>query len=157
MDQKLFIAFAKFEENQKEHDRARVIYKYALDNMDKEQCSDLYKAYTIHEKKFGERAGIENVIISKRKFQYEEEVKDMRRRWSSGEGEDEVVLPEQIKPSLSSEDDIEEPMIEEIRVRTKVVKDRRGTQKRPSKPPKATNKTRVSLPVRERNSDDDFL
>ena len=86
-----------------------------------------------------------------------EESKDMRRRWSSGEGEDEVVLPEQIKPSLSSEDDIEEPTIEEIRVRTKVVKDRRGTQKRPSKPPKATNKTRVSLPVRERNSDDDFL
>ena len=76
MDQKLFIAFSKFEENQKEHDRARVIYKYALDNMDKEQCADLYKAYTIHEKKFGERAGIENVIISKRKFQYEEEVKE---------------------------------------------------------------------------------
>merc|ERR550525_2207173 len=76
MDQKLFIAFAKFEENQKEHDRARVIYKYALDNMDKEQCADLYKAYTIHEKKFGERAGIENVIISKGKFQYEEELKE---------------------------------------------------------------------------------
>ena len=81
----------------------------------------------------------------------------MRRRWSSGEGEDEVVPPEQIKPSLSSEDDIEEPTIEEIRVRTKVVKDKRGTQKRPSKPLKAANKTRVSLPVRERNSDDDFL
>merc|ERR1719435_74244 len=49
---------------------------YALDNMDKEKCADLYKAYTIHEKKFGERAGIENVILSKRKFQYEEEVKE---------------------------------------------------------------------------------
>ena len=36
----------------------------------------MYKCYTIHEKKFGERAGIENVIISKRKFQYEEEVKE---------------------------------------------------------------------------------
>jgi len=76
MDEKLFIAFAKFEENQKEHDRARVIYKYALDNMEKEQCAELYKAYTIHEKKFGERAGIENVILSKRKFQYEEEIKE---------------------------------------------------------------------------------
>ena len=76
MDEKLFIAFAKFEENQKEHDRARVIYKYALDNMDKESCAELYKAYTIHEKKFGERAGIENVILSKRKFQYEEEIKE---------------------------------------------------------------------------------
>merc|ERR1711892_1004638 len=75
MDEKLFISFSKFEENQKEHDRARVIYKYALDNMNKEQCAELYKSYTIHEKKFGERAGIENVILSKRKFQYEEEVK----------------------------------------------------------------------------------
>merc|ERR1711892_1588126 len=76
MDEKLFISFSKFEENQKEHDRARVIYKYALDNMNKEQCAKLYKSYTIHEKKFGERAGIENVILSKRKFQYEEEVKE---------------------------------------------------------------------------------
>jgi len=76
MDEKLFIAFAKFEENQKEHDRARVIYKYALDNMEKEKCAELFKAYTIHEKKFGERAGIENVILSKRKFQYEEEVRE---------------------------------------------------------------------------------
>eukprot|EP00088_Acartia_fossae_P033825 TRINITY_DN3467_c0_g1_i2.p1 TRINITY_DN3467_c0_g1~~TRINITY_DN3467_c0_g1_i2.p1 ORF type:complete len:741 (-),score=272.70 TRINITY_DN3467_c0_g1_i2:247-2445(-) len=76
MEEKLFIAFAKFEENQKEHDRARVIYKYALDNMEKENCTELFKAYTIHEKKFGERSGIENVILSKRKFQYEEEVKE---------------------------------------------------------------------------------
>lgn len=76
MDEKLFIAFAKFEENQKEHDRARVIYKYALDQMDKEKCAELFKAYTIHEKKFGERLGIENVILSKRKYQYEEEVKE---------------------------------------------------------------------------------
>merc|ERR1719187_2549503 len=76
MDERLFIAFAKFEENQKEHDRARVIYKYALDNMPKERCTELFKCYTIHEKKFGERSGIENVILSKRKFQYEEEVKE---------------------------------------------------------------------------------
>ncbi|KAI4467734.1 pre-mrna splicing factor [Holotrichia oblita] len=46
LDEKLFIAFARFEENQKEHDRARVIYK----------------------------SGIEDVIISKRKFQYEQEI-----------------------------------------------------------------------------------
>lgn len=35
----------------------------------------MYRAYTIHEKKFGDRTGIEDVIVSKRKFQYEEEVK----------------------------------------------------------------------------------
>jgi len=33
---------------------------------------DLYKSYTQHEKKYGDKGGIENVIVSKRKFQYEE-------------------------------------------------------------------------------------
>lgn len=74
MDERLFIAFAKFEENQKEHERARVIYKYALEHLSKEKTHSLYKAYTIHEKKYGDRAGIEDVIVSKRKFQYEQEV-----------------------------------------------------------------------------------
>ncbi|KAI4467756.1 pre-mrna splicing factor [Holotrichia oblita] len=74
LDEKLFIAFARFEENQKEHDRARVIYKYALDHIPKENAKELYKAYTIHEKKYGDRSGIEDVIISKRKFQYEQEI-----------------------------------------------------------------------------------
>eukprot|EP00094_Tigriopus_californicus_P008530 TCALIF_08221-PA protein Name:"Similar to crn Protein crooked neck (Drosophila melanogaster)" AED:0.25 eAED:0.25 QI:58/0.5/0.2/0.8/0.75/0.6/5/0/718 len=64
----------QFEENQKEHDRARVIYKYALDLMPKDSCVELYKAYTVHEKKFGERAGIETVILKKRKLQYEAEI-----------------------------------------------------------------------------------
>lgn len=76
MDEKLFIAFARFEENQKEHDRAKVIYKYALQHIPKEKNNDLYKAYTIHEKKYGDRSGIEDVIVSKRKFQYEQEVKE---------------------------------------------------------------------------------
>ncbi|CAH1261589.1 CRNKL1 [Branchiostoma lanceolatum] len=75
MDEKLYVAFAKFEEHQKEHDRVRVIYKYALDRIPKQEAQDLFKSYTIHEKKYGDRAGIENVIVSKRKFQYEEEVK----------------------------------------------------------------------------------
>eukprot|EP00058_Branchiostoma_floridae_P021154 XP_002606644.1 hypothetical protein BRAFLDRAFT_57911 [Branchiostoma floridae] len=57
------------------HDRVRVIYKYALDRIPKQEAQDLFKSYTIHEKKYGDRAGIENVIVSKRKFQYEEEVK----------------------------------------------------------------------------------
>ena len=74
MDENLFIGFAQFEESQKEHERARVIYKYALDKMPKEKCAELYKAYTIHEKKFGEKVGIENVIMKKRKLQYEEEI-----------------------------------------------------------------------------------
>ena len=55
-----------------QHERARVIYKYALDHLPKEKCQEIYKNYTIHEKKFGSRAAIEDVIVSKRRFQYEE-------------------------------------------------------------------------------------
>ncbi|KAA0199450.1 hypothetical protein HAZT_HAZT006644 [Hyalella azteca] len=72
MDESLFIAFAKFEENQKEHERAKTIYKYALDHMSKDQCLNLYNEYTRHEKKYGDRSSIDDVITSKRKFQYEE-------------------------------------------------------------------------------------
>lgn len=74
MEEKLFIAFARFEEGQKEHDRVRAIYKYALEHLPKDRTNDLYKAYTIHEKKYGDRSGIEDVIVSKRKFQYEQEI-----------------------------------------------------------------------------------
>ncbi|MBZ3890574.1 Crooked neck-like protein 1 [Sciurus carolinensis] len=75
MDEHLYVAFAKFEENQKEFERVRVIYKYALDRIPKHEAQDLFKNYTIFEKKFGDRRGIEDIIVSKRRFQYEEEVK----------------------------------------------------------------------------------
>ncbi|GIY46157.1 crooked neck-like protein 1 [Caerostris darwini] len=75
LDEKLFVAFAKFEERQKEYERVRGIYKYALDKIPKEKAQELFKNYTIHEKKHGDRAGIENVIVSRRKYHYEEEVK----------------------------------------------------------------------------------
>lgn len=74
IDERLYIAFARFEENQREHDRAKMIYKYALEHLPKEKALELYKAYSIHEKKFGDKAGIEGIISSKRKFQYEQEI-----------------------------------------------------------------------------------
>ena len=75
MDEKLYIAFAKFEEGCREYERARTIFKYALEHISKQQAQELFKAYTQFEKKYGDRAGIEDVIINKRKFQYEEEIK----------------------------------------------------------------------------------
>jgi crooked neck len=53
MDESLFIAFAKFEERQKEHGRATVIYKFALEHLPKGKANDLYKAFIIHLKKYG--------------------------------------------------------------------------------------------------------
>lgn len=52
-----------------------MIYKYSLDRIPKQEAQELFKHYTIFEKKFGDRRGIEDVIVSKRRFQYEEEVK----------------------------------------------------------------------------------
>ncbi|VDI84315.1 crooked neck [Mytilus galloprovincialis] len=72
IDERLVVAFAKFKEGQKEHERARLIYKYSLDHLPKDSCQEIYKHYTVHERKFGSRAAIEDVIVSKRRFKYEE-------------------------------------------------------------------------------------
>eukprot|EP01100_Stratorugosa_tubuloviscum_P009829 TRINITY_DN413_c0_g1_i1.p1 TRINITY_DN413_c0_g1~~TRINITY_DN413_c0_g1_i1.p1 ORF type:complete len:691 (-),score=316.26 TRINITY_DN413_c0_g1_i1:29-2101(-) len=72
---KLFIAFAKLEQKAKEFERARAIYKFALDNVPKNQAKELFAMWISFEKQYGEKAGIEEVILSKRRFQYEEELK----------------------------------------------------------------------------------
>eukprot|EP01080_Neovahlkampfia_damariscottae_P007962 gene7962-12428_t len=74
-EEKLFIEFAKFEERSNEIERARVIYKYALDNVSKEIAQDIYKRFNEFEKQYGDRKGIEDVIIGKKRFYYEEEIK----------------------------------------------------------------------------------
>ncbi|CAN0555836.1 unnamed protein product, partial [Ectocarpus sp. 12 AP-2014] len=57
--EKLFSAFAHFEERCKEFDRARVIYKYALDQMPREQVPELYRDFIGFEKRHGSVQGIE--------------------------------------------------------------------------------------------------
>ncbi|KAN0006756.1 hypothetical protein ACTFIU_004947 [Dictyostelium citrinum] len=74
-DEQLFIAFAKFEEKYKEIERARVIYKYAIDHVPKNRAKDLFDTFTNFEKQHGDRIGIEDVVLGKKRFQYEEEIK----------------------------------------------------------------------------------
>ncbi len=74
-DPALFTAFAEFEIRCKEYERARALYKYALDNIPKFKTAELYKAYTAFEKQFGDRTGVEDVILSKKRLQYEDELK----------------------------------------------------------------------------------
>ncbi|GMH39793.1 hypothetical protein BSKO_07691 [Bryopsis sp. KO-2023] len=73
--EELFVKFAEFEELVKEVERARAIYKYALDHLPKAQATKLYERYLAFEKQHGERDGIETAIFSKRRFFYEEQVK----------------------------------------------------------------------------------
>ena len=75
MDEKLFIAYARFEAKLKEYERARAIYKYALDRLPRSRSASLHKSYTTFEKQFGNREGVENVILAKRRVQYEDQVK----------------------------------------------------------------------------------
>uniref|UniRef100_A0A7S3DDB3 Crooked neck protein n=2 Tax=Palpitomonas bilix TaxID=652834 RepID=A0A7S3DDB3_9EUKA len=70
----VFLGFAQFEERCREHERARAIYRFALDKLPKGQATTLYKEYVTYEKKFGDKDGIENVITQKRRIQYDEEV-----------------------------------------------------------------------------------
>ena len=76
IDERLFIAYARYEVKLKEYERARAIYKYALDRLPRSKSIILHKAYTTFEKQFGEREGVEDVIFSKRRVQYEEQIKE---------------------------------------------------------------------------------
>jgi len=81
MDERLFIAYARFEAKLKEYERARAIYKYALDRLPRSRSNTLHKAYTTFEKQFGDREGVEDVILSKRRVQYEEQIKENSKNY----------------------------------------------------------------------------
>lgn len=59
LQEELFIKFAEFEEKCKEIDRARAIYKYALDHIPKSQADTVYQRFVAFEKQHGDREGIE--------------------------------------------------------------------------------------------------
>ncbi|KZV92492.1 protein prenylyltransferase [Exidia glandulosa HHB12029] len=72
--QAVFGAFAKMETRAKEYERARVIYKFALERLPRSKSSVLYAAYTRFEKQHGTRTSLETTVLGKRRIEYEEEV-----------------------------------------------------------------------------------
>jgi crooked neck len=89
----VFARFAAFEERQGEYERARVIYKHAtkllhlgqdkkptgdkeeeVPEWEQEKRNDLYKAYIAFEKKRGDKAGIEDIVITGQRAEYEKRV-----------------------------------------------------------------------------------
>lgn len=59
MQEELFIKFAEFEEKVSEVERARAIFKYALDHIPRAQANDVYRRFVTFEKQHGDREGIE--------------------------------------------------------------------------------------------------
>ncbi|CBY41825.1 unnamed protein product, partial [Oikopleura dioica] len=72
LSEDLFIAFARFEERQREYERCRTIFKYALDNLAKDSQAEIFKYFSAFEKRFGSRQGIEDVVWNKRRKKYED-------------------------------------------------------------------------------------
>ncbi|KAI1325269.1 cell cycle control protein [Xylariaceae sp. FL0255] len=76
VDERLFIAYARFEAKLKEYERSRAIYKYALDRLPRSKSMGLHKAYTTFEKQYGDKDGVEDVVLSKRRRLYEDQIKE---------------------------------------------------------------------------------
>ncbi|KAF9237552.1 hypothetical protein BU15DRAFT_88704 [Melanogaster broomeanus] len=72
--QAVFNAFAKMEIRLKEYERARVIYKFALERLPRSKSATLYASYTKFEKQHGTRSILESTVQGKRRIQYEDEV-----------------------------------------------------------------------------------
>ncbi|KAL1878711.1 NineTeen Complex (NTC) component [Diaporthe australafricana] len=83
VDERLFISFARYEAKLREYDRARAIFKFALDNLPRSRSMKLHAEYTVFEKQFGDRDGVEDVILSKRRRHYEEQVKDNAKNYDT--------------------------------------------------------------------------
>ena len=83
VDERLFIAYARFEAKLKEYERARAIYKYALDRLPRSKSMTLHKAYTTFEKQFGDQDGVEDVVLSKRRRYYEEQVRENGKNYDA--------------------------------------------------------------------------
>ncbi|KAI9728671.1 MAG: NineTeen Complex (NTC) component [Chrysothrix sp. TS-e1954] len=83
MDEKIFGSYARFEATLSEFERARAIYKFALDRLPRSKAQTLQKQYTVFEKQHGTSSGIEDVVLSKRRIQYETAVTDQPKDYDS--------------------------------------------------------------------------
>ena len=69
-----FVSFAKFEISCKEFERARSIYKHALDHVPKYRARALFEEYMLFEKRYGDKESIDAVIVNKKRFEYEQQL-----------------------------------------------------------------------------------
>merc|ERR1712113_1103817 len=72
--EKILISFAQFETLCNNYERARSIYMFALKHTSSNYSSDVYKDYLSFEKIYGDHQKIEDVIISKKRFEYEQKM-----------------------------------------------------------------------------------
>lgn len=81
VDEKFYLKFAQFEIRCKEMERAQAIFKLGLDVLPKGASDELYRAYVSFEKQHGDRDAIEEVVLNKRRFVYEDSIKQNPRNY----------------------------------------------------------------------------
>ncbi len=74
LDEKFFMQFINFEKRNRELERVRTLYQFALEHIPKERAKHLYDSYIQFEKEHGSKDSIENVVLNKRRHVYEAEV-----------------------------------------------------------------------------------
>ncbi|XP_026189832.1 crooked neck-like protein 1 [Cyclospora cayetanensis] len=72
LDEHFYMKFAAFEERHHEQARAKAIYEAALQRVPRGKAEELYNKYVAFQKQFGDREGLEETVLSKRRFVYEE-------------------------------------------------------------------------------------
>lgn len=76
---RLYLAFAAFEALSGEPERARAIYRHALDKALKKDVDAVFEAYSAFERSRGDREGVDAVVAAERRLEYEARVqKDAR-------------------------------------------------------------------------------
>ena len=63
--------FAQFEEMAREPDRARAIYRHGMSVLPREEARELHEALARFEKAHGDRGGVEDAVLAKRRLEYE--------------------------------------------------------------------------------------
>ena len=72
INEQLIVKFAEFEEAEGEIERARALFKYAIEKLPESSSRELYPAYLQFEKRYGGQKQIEDAVIEKKKAQYQE-------------------------------------------------------------------------------------
>jgi crooked neck len=72
----LYVAYAQFETRRKEVERARNIYNHALKEIPDDSKELIYSKFLLFEKQFGLKSNIEDVLLNKKRDEYEREISD---------------------------------------------------------------------------------
>ena len=83
LNEEFYLAFTDFEIRCHEYERARVLFKHAVEKLPKQSAPRLYQSYVNFEKQFGSKGSIELVVVNKRRALYEQTLAEDPMRYDT--------------------------------------------------------------------------